>query len=419
MSDRRTPVRRRRAFDAVATPAQAGGDLRRGLLVLAALALVAVLSTLAIDGSPFGRGYQVEVQVPAGAPALKDGDVVRIAGTRAGQVRAVEPGRGGGALLTLELDGGPVGRDARAAVRLRGLAGAVTVDLDPGDAVLPIPSGGRLAGVASAGTALTDVVEAFGPRTRGAARAALRGFGSGLAGRGDDLGRAVDDLGPVARDGQVLLAALRPRPGALSGLSRALDGTLRAVGAAPLDDALRGAARTLAAIGPREAGATVGALPDAERAAARTLPPTRALLADAGAALDHLRPATARLAAALPPLNRALARDGGLGELSRLAATARPVLGRARPLARALDVPGRLVAPLVDPVQRIAAHLVPYEEELFLAPDGFTRWGGFRFGDGQAKGARAVRFSMVLTCARARDGYPAPGAAIGQEQACR
>ncbi|WP_040601054.1 MlaD family protein, partial [Patulibacter medicamentivorans] len=112
-------------------------DLLLGLLVVAVLAAIAYLSTVAIDGGPLSDPYEVRISVPGDAPLLKDGDDVRIAGQRAGTVRrvAADRSRGGrpGALVTLALDDGPIGRDARAAVRLRGIAGAVYVALDPGD----------------------------------------------------------------------------------------------------------------------------------------------------------------------------------------------------------------------------------------------------------------------------------------------
>ena len=54
-----------------------------------------------------------------------------------------------------------------------------------------------------------------------------------------------------------------------------------------------------------------------------------------------------------------------------------------------------------------------------LGPTGFLRWGGFKYPDGQAAGARAVRFAPIFTCVRARDPYPEPGEALRQEQPCR
>jgi len=73
------------------------------------------------------------------------------------------------------------------------------------------------------------------------------------------------------------------------------------------------------------------------------------------------------------------------------------------------------MAPLGD----LSHYLVPYRTELVQAPAGFDRWGGFRYDAGQAAGHRAVRFSMVFTCAKARDPYPAPGQAHRDRQACR
>jgi hypothetical protein len=52
------------------------------------------------------------------------------------------------------------------------------------------------------------------------------------------------------------------------------------------------------------------------------------------------------------------------------------------------------------------------------APLGFTRWGDFRYDFGKGAGHKAVRFSMVFTCAHARDPYPAPGAAGKERSPC-
>ncbi|WP_205699252.1 MlaD family protein [Conexibacter sp. SYSU D00693] len=418
MSRVRASRRSRAVLDGELTPRDERRFVVLGLVVLAVTAAVAVLSTVAIDGGPLSSPYRVEVRTPAGAPALKDGDEVRIAGQRAGEVREVRPGRDGGAVLALDLDDGPVGRDASADVRLRGLAGAVTVDVDPGDARDPLPSGAQLDAPATAGTALTDVVEAFDPPARKAAHRALRGFGSGLAGRGDDLGAAIDDLGPLSRDARPLAAAMRPEPGVLAGLTKDLGTTAAAFGDGPLDGAVTGARRTLDALAPADVRRLLRALPPAQAAVDRVAPQARALLADAGSAAAELRPAVARLDTALPPLRRALDRAPALDELARTGRAARPVLLAARPLARDLDDPANLLAPLTNPLDELAAHLAPYREELVLAPKGFTTWGGFAFAEGQAKGARAVRFSMVLSCARARDPYPQPGGALKQAERC-
>jgi hypothetical protein len=74
---------------------------------------------------------------------------------------------------------------------------------------------------------------------------------------------------------------------------------------------------------------------------------------------------------------------------------------------------------LGDALDSLAVWVARYPRELLEGPGGFTRWGKFQYQDGVAKGAKAVRFSMVFTCHRARDPYPAPGAADNEEKRCR
>lgn len=429
MSSRRTPHARRRVgarghLGASDEAVRGNALVLLGLVVLGLLALVAYLSTVAISGGPLERPYLVSVQVPRDAPALKDGDEVRIAGQRAGEVREVEVDRataaaGEGPRLTLALDDGPVTDAATVRVRLRGLAGAVYLDLDPGRGrSLDSPATLR-AGAGSASTDLADVVEAFDADTRAALRRTLRGYGSGLSGRGEDLGATIAELGPAAERVTPLARAMRPAPGVLAGLLGDLRTTVRAFDAdGALARTVGPARRTLDALPAPAVERTLTALPRVEATAAAVLPVADRLLDDTTAATAELRPAVASLRRALPALRGALARDRALDELARVGRAARPVLRAARPLVRELRVPAALLTPLADPLGPLSRYLIPYEREIVLAPDGFTRWGGFRYAEGQASGSRAVRFSMILTCHRARDGYPAPGAAMEQEQRC-
>jgi phospholipid/cholesterol/gamma-HCH transport system substrate-binding protein len=389
-------------------------ELILGAIVLAAIAIAGYLSTVAIDGGgPLSHPYLVRAWLPAGAPLLKDGDEVRIAGRRAGQVRSVAPGP----RVTLGLDQAPVGRDARVAVRLRGLAGTVYVALDPGDTRRPLPSGGELPrSAARATTALTDVVEAFDADTRLAVQRALRGYGLGLAGRGADLNATLAELPDTAARLAPLARALTPEPGALAGLTGGLDRVAR--GLTGLGALVPPARRTLDALAPVDVDATLRALPGAEAAVAATLPGTDRLLDDARGAVRDLRPATAALRRALPALRGALRRPGALAELARVGRAATPALLAAAPALRELRPGARLLAPLAAPLGTLSTYLSRYRREILLGPEGFTQWGRFHYREGQAHGARAVRFSMVFTCHHARDPYPAPGAAEREEAPC-
>ena len=150
-------------------------ELFAGVGVLVAVAIAGWLSTAAINGGPLSNPYRVQAQLPAGAPAMKDGDEVRIAGQRAGQIRAVEPGDDGGALVTLELEDQHLRDDARVRVRLRGLAGAVYLEVEPGTTGRELDSGEQLPVTGDASADLTDVIETFDRSTRTALSQSLRG----------------------------------------------------------------------------------------------------------------------------------------------------------------------------------------------------------------------------------------------------
>ena len=135
--------------------------------------------------------------------------------------------------------------------------------------------------------------------------------------------------------------------------------------------------------------------------------------------MRDLRPAVRSLRRALPDLRGALRARAGLGEAARVGRAAAPVLRAARPLVSELRAGAALLTPLAGPLGPLGAYLSRYGDEILLAPSGFTRWGDFKYGEGQASGSRAVRFTMVLTCARTRDPYPAPGAAANEEAPCR
>lgn len=402
-----------------------GHELVLGLLVLAVAALISYVSIIAINGVPFSQSFRFRAEVPANAPLLKDGDEVRIAGQRVGQVRGVAVGPNGGTLLTLDVDKPPIGRDARAVVRQRGLAGATYVEIERGDVRRPMPANGLIPLTRSAtGLQLGDVLGAFDPPTARGVRAALGGFGTGFAARGRDLNRALGDLAPALSDSVPILRAVRPAPGAFADMLDGLHRTARGFatpGGRDLAGLLPPASATLATFAERSAAlqSTIDLMRPVGDEAAATLPLADVLLDRAAPAVRALAPGIRALARALPDADRLLTRRAGLAAISALARRATPVLREAAPLLRDLAPAAGSLAPLAAPLQTLSAYLAPYKEDLFLGPYGFTQWGKFTYDNGQAAGARAVRFAPVFTCMRARDPYPAPGAALKDEQPCR
>jgi ABC-type transporter Mla subunit MlaD len=394
-------------------------ELWLGGAVIAVVALAGWLSTIAINGLPWSSAYVVRVALPAGAPLLHGGDEVRVGGERVGQVRSVTLVARGRALATLALDSGKVGPGASARIRPRGLAGAVYVDLTPGRVRSPLRSGSVIRGTGA--VQLTDVISGFDADARRAMGQVLTGYGTGLAGRGVGLGQVISAAPPLLSDLTVAMQALRPQPGTLArgiGDAGTVAGALAQSGA--LAGVVSAASQVLqtTALHARALGDTIGALPAVERATAAVLPGANALLGEVRSASSDLAPGVAALTRALPGL-QALEHDGpAVSELASVAGHAAPVLRVVTPLLARVGGPASGLTPLSTPVAELASVLIPYGTELREAPLGFTRWGNFTYDFGTGAGHRAVRFSMVLTCALARDPYPLPGAASKERKPC-
>jgi ABC-type transporter Mla subunit MlaD len=415
---------------AVTAPARERRAARRntvlGLLVLAALALAGWISTVAIDGAPWATPYQVRIALPPGAPLLTSGDDVRLGGERVGQVSSVSLARRGSgrhvAIATLSLsDRTPLHAGTSARIRPRGLAGAVYVDLDPGPPrSAALPSGSLLAW-ARGSVQLTSVIAGFDTAARTDLARTLTTYGDGVAGRGTAVNHALSRSPELLGDLTPVLRAVSPAPGrVLSGLIG--DATTVAGALSPPRDGTLGALVTsarsvLSATGGL--GATIGALPAAERAADDVLPGAGTLLDSATHAARELTPGVRALAAALLGLSRLEANAPAVSTLGSVGMAAAPVLTALTPVLGDLRGTAASLTPLTDPIARIASALIPYRSEVIEAPLGFTRWGDFTYNFGTGSGHRAVRFSMVLTCALARDPYPAPGAAAKEKTPCR
>ncbi|HWF54377.1 MAG TPA: MlaD family protein [Solirubrobacteraceae bacterium] len=394
-----------------------------GVLVLVLCGLAAWISTVAIDGEPWSAPYQVRIALPPGAPLLTPGDDVRIGGERVGQVSSVTLASASRtrAIATLSLAGRSVGPGASARVRPRGLAGAVYVDLDPGRPGRALPSGSVLHET-TGGVEVTDVIAGFDAATRRALQSTLNGDGNGVAGRGVQVGQTIGAAPAVLADATAVTRALTPATGVLSGLlgsAGAVTGAVAPVGSDALGGAVGAGRSVLSATAPGGLTASVRALPGAEDTAASVLPSADGLLSVARRAASVLTPGIAALNDALPTLRSLETAAPSVATLARVAGVASPALRELTPAFALLRGPAAGLTPLSDPVDELATVLIPYGTELVQAPLGFTRWGGFRYDFGTGTGHRAVRFSMVLTCAYARDPYPAPGAAAKEHQACR
>jgi virulence factor Mce-like protein len=397
-------------------------NLLLGILVALVAAVATVVSITAINGLPFSNPYRVDAIVPASGPIVRPGDEVRVGGRRVGEVREVEPAPDG-RMIEMDLTEGEVGPDATATVRLRGLAGAVFIELDPGDTAEAAPSGSTIPRARTAsGVQLTDVISTFDGRTRAALRHAATGYGAGIAGRGPELNSMLADLPPTLESGERLARALVSEPGRLAALVGDAGTVAGALGAdrGALAGLITGARETLEATAAEASslGAAIDATPGAEQALADLTPEAVPLLDDLNSASRALTPAALELERALPSVNSLLARESELDSLASLAAAAVPVLDAAGPVIDGIEPAGLTLSPLIEAGEPLAVYASRYPEEIIGGPYGFTTWGKFAYDEGQAQGARAVRFAPVLTCAPGRDPYPAPGEASNDRLAC-
>ena len=384
-------------------------ELFLGLAVLALVAVAGWLSTVAINGLPWSSPYEVRITLPAGAPLLHNGDEVRVGGERVGQVQSVAPG-----VATVTLGAYKVGPGASARIRPRGLAGAMYVDLTPGRVAHPLHSGTLVR--ATGGVQLTDVISGFDADARRALGQVMTGYGTGLVGRGTDLNAVLVRAPSLLTDATSVLRAVRPSLGQTIGDAR----TVAAALTPSLANALPPAHAVLATTAGRASDlrSTITALPGVEQSSAAVLPRVDALLARVATASRQLTPGIAALAGALPRV-REIERSGpAVSALADVATATAPTMHTLAPVFSKLIGPASGLTPLSTPIAELASVLIPYKRELIEAPLGFTRWGNFTYDFGTGAGHRAVRFSMVLTCALARDPYPKPGAAAKERKPC-
>ena len=302
--------------------------------VAVVMALVGMLLAYnANDGLPFVPTYKVKAVVPDAAE-LTEGNEVRVGGKRVGVITTIEAdvSRAGvpRAVLHLKLDRivEPLSRDSKVTVRPRSTLGLKYLELQPGRGRATLAPGETLpVSRAQPIVELDEVVNAFDAQTRAGLQGVLDELGTGVAGRGRDVNRAIEAFNPLLVTLTPVAANLRAGRTDLAGLIAGLAATTGAVApvAAQLGSLFDGAAATLAAV---EAAGTVGEIlaeaPATEAVATRAARNVRPVLTDAAAIVRSLRPAVRVLPRA--SLRLALAVETGT-----------PVLRRATALADRLE----------------------------------------------------------------------------------
>ncbi|MBI5106035.1 MAG: MCE family protein [Solirubrobacterales bacterium] len=304
-------MRKRRATGSiVANPVLVGA-------VTTLVVLVAVfLAYNANNGLPFVPTRSLKVQIANGAN-LVPGNEVRSGGFRIGVVDDMTPVQlpGGkvGAELSLKLDekAGDIPADTRVVIRPRSALGLKYVELEKGTSKKTIADGGTLpASQATVPVELDEVFNMFNKPTRDAAQGNLQGFGDAFAGRGQDLGRAVEGLPRFFGVLRPVASNLAAPETDLDGFFRELADTARVVRPVSKVNArlFTDMATTFEAFSrdERKLQDTIGKQPETLATGTRSLRVQRPFLERTAAFSRDFNRATVALRGALPNLNSAL-----------------------------------------------------------------------------------------------------------------
>jgi virulence factor Mce-like protein len=326
-------TRRRGTASLVASPVLVGA-------VTVLIAIVAVfIAYNANQGLPFVPTYDLKAELPSGAKLVK-GNEVRAGGFRVGvvdniqpRVKVVEGERRAIAEVDLKLDKvvEPLATDSTLRTRPRSALGLKYIEVVPGKAKRTYTAGDTIPlDRASEPLELEDVFSTFDNETRDDARAATEGYGDVFAGRGQSINTAIESLAPFMRH-------LSPVMRNLANPETELDQFFLQLGRAAEQVApvarvqaelFTNMADTFAAMSrdPRALQATIEKSPPTMDAAIRSFRVQRPFLRDFAVLSRRLRPAVRELPRSLPKLSRAfrvgtpiLPRTAQLNERLRLA----------------------------------------------------------------------------------------------------
>jgi ABC-type transporter Mla subunit MlaD len=279
--------------------------------------IVAVfLSYNANQGLPFVPTTELKVRLGSGANLVR-GNEVRAGGTRVGVIGAMRPvalddGRTG-AELTLQLDKqiGSIPSDTTFRIRPRSALGLKYLELTPGTSARAFRTGDTVPpSQATFATDVDEIFKMFDEPTREASQANLRGWGDGFAGRGQDLGRTIEELPGLFGHLEPVMATLSDPGTDLEGFFEELGDAARVV--APISEThaalYTSMADTFQALGrdPEALKAMISKSPPTMDAGVSSFRVQRPFLVDLAAFGRDFSPATRELRAALPTVNRAI-----------------------------------------------------------------------------------------------------------------
>jgi virulence factor Mce-like protein len=309
------------------------------------------------------------------AASLVEGEDVKVAGVPVGTVEALDVTDDKRAAITLRVDNEdftPWKTDARCTIRPQSLIGEKFVECEPGSSAAPQlrtiedgdGEGERLLPVANTSSPVDiDLInDILRLPYRQRFSILLNEFGTGLAGRGEDLNEVIHRANPALRETDKVLAILANQNRVLADLARDGDRAL-----APLARERRRVANWIEQAN-RTAEAAAERRVDIRRGINRLpafLRELRPLMADLEALADQGTPVLADLRAAAPDLDDLIRSLGAFSDAGRQSFPSlgdalergRPALLRARPLFQDLSRLGRDLDPASEDLDELTASL--------------------------------------------------------------
>jgi virulence factor Mce-like protein len=300
-------VRRRGSSSIAANP----------VLIGAATTLVVIVAVFlaynANNGLPFVPTYSLDLNVPSGANLVR-GNEVRVGGTRVGTVTDIVPARTKDGRyyarlkLKLQTTVQPLPKDSTFLVRPRSALGLKYVEITKGHSDEGFLDGAivPLANAKPQAVEIDEVLNMFDEDTRQASQVNLNEFGTALAGRGQDINVAIEELNPLLTNLVPVMRNLSDRRTRLGQLFQALGRSARIVAPAAQAqaDLFTNMSTTFGALSEvrDDIQASIEEGPAALDAAIEGFPQQRPFLANSAGFFRELRPGVRALRTAAPDL---------------------------------------------------------------------------------------------------------------------
>jgi ABC-type transporter Mla subunit MlaD len=352
--------------------------MRRLIVIGVAVLVIAIALIVIVTGGDDG-GYRVRA-IFDNASTLVPGEDLKIAGAPVGVVEAMDVADGNKAAVTLRVENSqftPFKADAKCIIRLQGLIGERFVECDPGSAdaaklkriddgdgegeyLLPVEQ-------TSSPVDLDLVNDIMRMPYRERLAIVLSEFGTGLAGRGDELNEVIHRANPALRETEKVVKTLAGHNKVLAKLARDSDTAL-----APLARERDHVANFI--VQANDTATASAERRDGIRASIDKLPAfleqLRPLMADLEGFADDATPVVANLGKAAPALSRLIE---GQGEIATAARKSLPSLGDALERGRPALIDSR---PLIQNLGRFAKDAKPASKNLDLLTASLDQTGG-------------------------------------------